>query len=288
MKIFVYGTLRKGESNASLLKSATRITEQAWTKGKLYDTGFGYPALKRTSSSKVYGELYEVSKRELERLDQLESYTKGSDDNLYERIEQKVFTDDGVYDAYVYVAGDSSLLKTKMTNQDWKEYKLFASKKESVLYFAYGSCMDEERFKAAGVLHYFKKIVGKGVLPNYSLKFTHRSSTDDLGRADIVEVGGVVEGKVYEIPVEALNYLYRREGAPFVYRPTFVTIKVNGYEKQALTFTVIKKLSEIAPPEDYAEEIIRGGKEILSDSYLSSLKAHISSLNKLNLLVGGN
>lgn len=281
MKVFVYGTLRKGEWNAHLLAEAKCIAEQAWTKGMLFDSGFGYPVLKASTLSNVYGELYEVTESELEKLDILEGYRKGHDNNLFERVVQTVHTDQGVHEAYVYIGGKGADLKEKISNGDWKEYNIYKTKQEHILYFAYGSCMDLERIKEAGVLHYFENVIGRGVLHNYSLKFTHRSDFDDSGRADIVEEGGVVEGKVYKIPVKCLDdYLYGREGAPRVYRPTFVTVEINGQKKEALTFTVVNKLSETAPPESYRNEMIRGGKGLLSENYLQKLISHMDYLER--------
>jgi gamma-glutamylcyclotransferase (GGCT)/AIG2-like uncharacterized protein YtfP len=285
-KVFVYGTLRKGEGNAELLQHATCIAEQCWTKGDLFDTGYGYPAMKQSESAYVYGELYSVTEAELHRLDQLEGFEAGNSSNLYERIERTVYTNTGKILAYVYVASNANLLKKRIDNGDWKEYQL-RKRKDSVLYFAYGSCMDNQRFQQHGVDHYFQNMLGVGVLKNYTLRFTHRSKLDGMGRADIVEEGGSVEGKLYKIPIEALTYLYRREGAPNVYRPTFVTVELNGRSVQALTFSVKNKREETAPPDHYAEEIFRGADGYLSTDYISKIKNHIKSLKKLNIMTGG-
>ncbi|GGA90315.1 gamma-glutamylcyclotransferase [Ornithinibacillus halotolerans] len=285
LKVFVYGTLRRGERNDYLLKDAKCLAEQAWTNGVLFDTGMSYPALAPSNSSIVYGELYEVSDTDLARLDELEGYQEGGVNNLYNRLEQIIYTDKGKYRAYVYVAHLDSLLKKKISNGDWKEYNLL-KQNDSFLYFAYGSCMDSLRFKKAGVERYFKEVVGVGVLPNYSLKFTHRSTFDGLGRADIVEDGGVVEGKIYKIDREALNYLYGREGAPHVYRPTFVRFLLDGLEIEALTFTVKRKQEEVVPPIAYEMEILRGAKGYLSEDYVSSLVKYINILKNTSKIGG--
>lgn len=283
MNFFVYGTLRKRESNARLLKNAVLIAEQCWTNGLLYDTGYGYPAMKQTNSSRIYGELYSVKENELARLDQLEGYTEGGKNNLYERIEQMVYTDKGGFPAYMYVAGKDHLLKEMVSKGDWKEHCLLSGQNDSVLYFAYGSCMDHERFIKDGFDHYFQKVLGVGVLTNYTLRFAHKSFKDGMGRADIVEEGGTVEGKIYEIPVKTLKeYLYGREGVPMAYRPTFVTIKLDGKMVEALTFVVVNKKPEKAPPARYEEEILRGGNGFLSADYISTLKTHINFLRKFN------
>ncbi|WP_316571419.1 gamma-glutamylcyclotransferase [Neobacillus sp. YIM B06451] len=285
VKVFVYGTLRKGESNHHLLKNAVRIAEQCWTNGALFDTGYGYPALGLDPQAKVFGELYEVTAEELFRLDRLEGYVEGGTNNLYERVEQLVYTDKGAVTAYLYYAGGPDLLVKRIPNGDWKEYRLIARKTGSVLYFAYGSCMDDRRFRKDGVGHYFQEMLGKGVLENYTVRFSRKSSVDGRGRADIVEEGGVVEGKVYNIPIRALReYLYRREGAPFAYRPTFVTVGLNGKEVEALTFVVTDKQEEMAPPEWYKEEIIRGAVGFVSEAYFTKIKLHMETLETV---IGG-
>jgi cation transport regulator ChaC len=126
-------------------------------------------------------------------------------------------------------------------------------------------------------------MLGVGVLPNYSLRFTYRSLKDGMGRADIVEEGGKVEGKVFEIPLRTLKeYLYRREGVPTAYRPTFITIDINGSKAQVLTFVVTSKTSETAPPDWYEEEILRGADRLLTNDYVSKIKAHMNSLKNEN------
>lgn len=172
IKVFVYGTLRKGEGNHRLLVGATCIAEQCWTAGYLYDTGYGYPAMKQSGFSQIFGELYSVTKEELKRLDQLEGYTPGGKNNLYERIQQTVYTDKGELVAQMYVANKVDLLKNKIPNGDWKEHKLLSGKSDSVLYFAYGSCMDKRRFEEDGYDHFFQNMIGIGVLDNYTLRFT--------------------------------------------------------------------------------------------------------------------
>lgn len=278
--VFVYGTLRKGESNASLLKNAQCIAEQAWTNGILYDTGFGYPAVKKSANGRVFGELYKVTEQELERLDQLEGYVPGGENNLYERIKMPVFTDRGETEAYVYVAGRKDLLEAEIPGGDWKEYRLLRKgQTDVVLYFAYGSCMDDKRFIEDGANHFFQNVKGVGILRNYTLRFTHRARGDGMGRADIVEEGGLVEGKVYEIPVRVLKeYLYLREGVPFAYRPTFVTVELNGRKVETLTFTVRNKTKETPPPDWYAQEILRGANGFLSEKYIKELKNHLLNL----------
>jgi gamma-glutamylcyclotransferase (GGCT)/AIG2-like uncharacterized protein YtfP len=72
MLIFVYGTLRRGESNHAQLRGArfvgTARTEQRY---ELVHVS-GYPALLEDGSVGVSGELYEVDDALLRRLDEFE------------------------------------------------------------------------------------------------------------------------------------------------------------------------------------------------------------------------
>jgi gamma-glutamylcyclotransferase (GGCT)/AIG2-like uncharacterized protein YtfP len=278
--VFVYGTLRRHERNDYLLKDAELVAEQAWTEGKLFDTGFGYPALQESAADVVYGELYLVTEEQLHRLDELEGYSVKALDNLYNRKIQLISHDTGKTKAYIYTIAkhNSHMLKTPIKSGDWKEYHL--RKQDPILYFAYGSCMDHARFKLAKVDQYFQKVTGTGILHGYTLRYS--VTMPDGGRADIVEEGGVVEGKVYEIPADCVPYLYRREGVGSrLYRPTFVDLCINGsLYNDVLTFTVVNKEAETAPPEHYSEEIIRGGTGFLSEAYLEELKNHIKILCK--------
>ena len=122
--VFVYGTLRKNESNHFLLKEATLIARKAWTNGRLFDTGLGYPALKESMNDRVYGEIYLVSEEQLYRLDELEDYRPNDRNNLYNRKKQVVFYDTDKIEAYLYFISEhqESLLKNHIESGDWKIY----------------------------------------------------------------------------------------------------------------------------------------------------------------------
>jgi gamma-glutamylcyclotransferase (GGCT)/AIG2-like uncharacterized protein YtfP/cation transport regulator ChaC len=275
--VFVYGTLRKHERNHYLLKDSRLISEQAWTYGELFDTGNGYPMLKKSSTQKVYGELYEVNQNQLASLDELEGYKINRKDNLYEREIQTIYTDNGESSAYLYLSERTCI--TAIASGDWKVYQLLKQKPEKVLYFAYGSCMDVERFHTANVGNFFKKVVGAATLQNYTMKYLYTAS--DGGRGDIIEDGGVTEGILYEVPFEAVNYLFKREGYLIgMYRATFVDVQIDdAVYKDVLTFHVYDKKEEMAPPEHYATEILRGSRNRVSDIYYKKLVNQLKVLN---------
>ena len=274
--VFVYGTLRKHQSNSHLLRNVVVIAVQCWTNGEIYDSPYGYPFMKQSENGMVYGELYQVNEEQLNELDDLEDYGGIGQDNLYDRVVQTVYTDTGSFHALVYVLPENKQIEklTYVEGGDWSVYRLL-KENDKFLYFAYGSCMDNERFKKASVNEFFQNVKGRGVLEGYRLRFTRRARNG--GRADIVEEGGTVEGKVYEVTKGCWEYLYRREGVKAgCYRPTVIDVDLNGTNvKNVLTFVVIEKEVETAPPADYLNEILRGGSGVLSNAYLEKLMKQV-------------
>ncbi|PFL24576.1 branched-chain alpha-keto acid dehydrogenase [Bacillus cereus] len=121
--VFVYGTLRKKQTNAHYMQGATCIADAAWTYGELFDTGEGYPAMICSNGEKVYGEVYEVNDAALQKLDELEEYTGNAESDLYNRITQTIYFGDIEIHAYVYVAQDREMLKKGIISGDWVEYQ---------------------------------------------------------------------------------------------------------------------------------------------------------------------
>ncbi|MFY4773647.1 gamma-glutamylcyclotransferase [Metabacillus sp. RGM 3146] len=268
--LFVYGTLRSQMENENFVKNAKTLSRQCFVEGDLFDTGNGYPVLVPGGGNRAYGELIQVSKEELERIDELEGYAGKGKTNDYERMSIVVHTDLGEKEAQTYVFDeDKAQGMDPVTYNDWKCHLYL--EKPVLYYFAYGSCMDEKRFIEHSVDHFFKDVLGRGAADGYDLAFTRRAP--DGGRADMVETGGLVEGKVYQISQDALKYLYKREGVfGWVYRPAFVDIEINGEElKDVLTFLVIHKENEITPPQSYLDEIICGATGCVSEEYLIRL-----------------
>ncbi|MDM5428109.1 MULTISPECIES: gamma-glutamylcyclotransferase [Bacillus] len=121
--VFVYGTLRKEQTNAHYMQGATCIADEAWTYGKLFDTNEGYPAMICSNEEKVYGEVYEVNDDVLQKLDELEEYTGNAETDLYDRITQSVFFADREINVYVYVAQNERMLQKLIISGNWIEYQ---------------------------------------------------------------------------------------------------------------------------------------------------------------------
>jgi gamma-glutamylcyclotransferase (GGCT)/AIG2-like uncharacterized protein YtfP len=137
--VFVYGTLRQYERNAHYLHKSELVAKQAWTYGKLYDTGCGYPALvidghlekpgpdsvamppPSAAKNRVYGELYSVDGATLEELNVLEGYIGEGEDNQYDRVRRMIYTDEREVIAYVYVYRPDQVQEAScISSGDWK------------------------------------------------------------------------------------------------------------------------------------------------------------------------
>jgi gamma-glutamylcyclotransferase (GGCT)/AIG2-like uncharacterized protein YtfP len=121
MKIFVYGTLLSNLHNNYLLKEATFI-HNTTIRAKMFNIG-AFPAITLSLSNKdiIHGELYEINKDILKRLDFLENYKPNRQNNLYLR---KYTTTSSKIKSFVYVAGHQITLSNyqPIPSGNWKEY----------------------------------------------------------------------------------------------------------------------------------------------------------------------
>lgn len=276
-KLFVYGMLRQGGPYHHMLMSSRRTAMLARVEDAgLVDTGFGYPGLILSTPGYTAGELYTVDAHTLRLLDRFEVYYGPKDPrNLYERIDMPVRTDSGVEQAWVYIYNRSTA-GPSLPFGEWELSRLRGQ--NEIFYWAYGSCMDLVRIEQAGQLNLFQKVCGRAEVSGVNLQFTWNPG--DGGRADIVETGGITEGKLYLIRSAAIEYLYEREGVWHdIYRPVVISVRrPNGETVSALTFVVVNKQPISAPPSEYAAEILRGARPIVSRSYYHQLSDYIDRL----------
>lgn len=99
MKVFVYGTLMKGQWNHSYLVGQNFIGGARLDGYEMYQVR-SFPGIIRQSGESVYGELYEVDHQTINNLDKLED-----EGNMYKRVLENVMTirDGRLHKAYAYV-----------------------------------------------------------------------------------------------------------------------------------------------------------------------------------------
>lgn len=102
MKVFVYGTLKRGFSNNRLLDTSEFITTATMNQVKMLNIG-AFPGVVEAPESQVQGELWEVPESALGSLDALEGYSEASEEySLYLRREGVVETPEGSLVACVF------------------------------------------------------------------------------------------------------------------------------------------------------------------------------------------
>lgn len=116
IRLFVYGTLRAGQSNHYLLRQATKLGACQLTSGYLlYDLGH-YPGARQSPSSHIplIGEVYEVDSTTFAALDLLEEYPE-----VYTR--ELIDTEYGVAWIYLYCLSVAGF--PLISNGDWCQWR---------------------------------------------------------------------------------------------------------------------------------------------------------------------
>ena len=132
MRLFVYGTLRKGRYNYDIyLKDNSKFLQNAYIKGTLYSLkGKVYPAIVE-GDSMVLGEIFEVDQETFNRMDAMEGYVPGRFDNEYDKIETDILDENGqvidrlpVYWYNIKPEAQKNLLDQVIESGDYVAYML--------------------------------------------------------------------------------------------------------------------------------------------------------------------
>lgn len=274
IKVFVYGTLMKGNSNyESFLADADFIGEFVAKGFALYDLG-SYPGIIHSEIDKVKGELYSIDSNVLSELDMLEG-----EGNLYIRKLISVVNDNNeVQEAYIYVYNQDVSTKVKVSyeNQPWGTVR----KNDYVWYASFGSNLLYERF-----ITYIKggkcKFNGKNYpgcrdksLPKdsrpitipYNMYYGNERSSWGKGGVSFLdsEVKGHALGRMYLITREQLEDVSDQEGRGEIWYNNSVKLgEDNGNEIITITNKSIRPHHN--PSDKYLEVIRMGIKETYPD-----------------------
>lgn len=138
-----------------------------------------------------------------------------------------------------------------------------------VYYFAYGSNMDENRFKSR-IKNY--KIIGKGLLKDYQLRFNKPAMKDDWGYANVCPKKGCqVEGVIYEVDEESLKELDKYERVPDQYYRYKLNINAKN-KKLKCDVYIASGIDDSLKPVRWYLQFLLNGKKYLTKKYLESLK----------------
>lgn len=220
---------------------------------ELYDTGFGYPAVKHSESGSIEGELYTIDYNLLKSTDALES--NGS---LYTREFTIVKDKTGKsHLAIIYVYNKDVHEENKI--QSWKE----KTEDDYLWYASYGSNLNYNRF-----MDYINScdnttppIASKPILINHRLYFANKSCLwDNKGVAFIdpkEDKSEVTLGRMYLITKEQFNQIKQLEGSKYQNK-----VRLGAYDgREIVTFTDYEVNEENIPSERYVEIIQKGLRE---------------------------
>ena len=125
-----------------------------------------------------------------------------------------------------------------------------------MLYFAYGSNMDEPQMQDRCP---DSRFVGIALLDGYRLGYTRFSKKRNGGVADIVSApGNSVWGLVYKLTPQDLELLDSFEDKGKAYDRMAVKVRfLDGRVVEAETYYVISKQGDIKPSEEYLDLLLK-------------------------------
>jgi gamma-glutamylcyclotransferase (GGCT)/AIG2-like uncharacterized protein YtfP len=117
-RVFVYGTLLRGEPNHRLLTGARYVgPARTCPEFTLHDLG-AFPGVVAGGTTAVIGEVYEVDAHTLERLDRLEGHP-----HLYGREEIELVIERRRARAHIYVYVAPLRGAVMVASGDWRRHK---------------------------------------------------------------------------------------------------------------------------------------------------------------------
>ena len=284
-KVFVYGTLMRGEANHSYLENAAFLGRAAIEGYDMYDVG-AYPAIV-DGNSIIVGELYQVPKEDMASIDMLEG--QGS---LYIKRCEKLTFDGKTTLAFVYVyIRDVSGLE-----------RIPAWNKEYVWYVSYGSNMLKERF-----MHYIKggsykgsryrkpckdtslPVAVKTVEIPFDMYFGNISGSWQDGGVSFLDVTkkGNALGVVYLITKEQFRHVAAQENSGrfpegnegYGWYENIIDLgEMEGFEVKTITNANLRIPNE--PSQKYWNTLIKGIKENWPDMSNEDIEKYLTNCKR--------
>lgn len=142
-----------------------------------------------------------------------------------------------------------------------------------MLYFAYGSNMNEDELKMRGITILKAE---KALLKKYKIALTRNATTRGGGVLDIIPNYDVVEGVLYELNDADRGKIDGKEGGRVgAYEPITVDIETEDGKvlNDILTYQVCRKENPPVASQEYKDSVLRGAcKHGLSVEYRTKLK----------------
>lgn len=260
-KVFVYGTLMKGENNHHFLENSKCLGIAAIEGYEMYNIGW-YPAIIPREGT-IPGELYEVHESDMRNIDMLEG--EGS---LYIR-KCKETTDKSLAYIYEYAQDTEGLEKI----DSWKDYVWYVSYGSNMLYDRFICYIIGGQFECTGSYRKpcndtSEPVEVRSIDIPYDMYFGNYSGSWDGCGVSFLDTrkSGHAYGVAYLITREQFEHMAAEEnGGRFPdgegnwYENIRTLGKMDGYELITISNDELRPYNE--PCEDYLETLKRGMKE---------------------------
>jgi gamma-glutamylcyclotransferase len=140
-----------------------------------------------------------------------------------------------------------------------------------MIYFAYGSNMDQEQMQSRCP---GSRVIGIGQLSHYTLAFTRWSRSWNSATADILpEQGKQVYGVLYDLILDDLKRMDKFADYPNSYTRQDVSVENEGEKLPALTYVAIRQ-GLFLPSKAYIGKMIQGAESHkIPERYITVLKS---------------
>ena len=188
MKIFIYGTLLKGELRQSFLNDS-EILGPAIVEARLYDLG-QYPGIQPAIDTSDYtvGELYEIDDNTLSTLDGIEGFNPDRPgESLFVRdtINARLLSDGSSMKVMTYLFRDANNNETHIPHGDYRRHKIEQADEDHGRQYilAYGSNLLPKRLRKR-VGNWKESLEKKGLIKGFRMLY-NKLGNDGSGKANL-------------------------------------------------------------------------------------------------------
>lgn len=281
-KVFVYGTLMKGEGNHHFLEDSKLLGASSVEGYDMYNVGW-FPAIVR-GDSRILGELYEVSQEDMPSIDALEG--EGS---LYRR-RCEITKDNEIAYLYEYLDDISGLERIN----SWRDYIWYVSYGSNMLYERFLTYIEGGAFEDGGSYNFPCNNTSEPVerrtieIPHDMYFGNHSGSWNGCGVSflDISRKGHAL-GVAYLITREQFEHVAAEENGgrfPDGYGNWYEDIntlgEMDGFEMVTITNNELRPYEK--PCEEYLNTLKRGIRQNWSEMSEEEIDSYLESCDRTN------
>ena len=281
-KVFVYGTLMKGERNHHFLEDSKLLGASSVEGYDMYNVGW-FPAIIR-GDSRILGELYEVSQEDMPSIDALEG--EGS---LYRRRCEITKGNEIAY-LYEYLDDTSGLERIS----SWKDYVWYVSYGSNMLYERFLTYIEGGAFEDGGSYNFpcsntSEPVERRTIEIPHDMYFGNNSGSWNGCGVSFLDTSrkGHALGVAYLITREQFEHVAAEENCgrfPDGYGNWYEDIntlgEMDGFEMVTITNNELRPYEK--PCEEYLNTLKRGIRQNWSEMSEEEIDSYLESCDRTN------